>query len=87
MSLTEEQYLALSALTYEDISVSKNDLDANKLSNLINPRSKPEFNALSSLSSWVLVNAYTSPSGMSAVAVSVMRCIKNLFNHKENCYA
>ena len=86
MSLTAEQYLALSALVYEDVSVSKNDPDANKLSNLINPSSKPEFNALFSLSSWTLVNTYTSPSGMSAIATSVTRYVKNLFNRKGNCY-
>ena len=69
MSLTPEQYLALSSLAYKSLGVSENDPEANRLSNLINPNSSLELRALSSLSSWVLVNAYTSPSGMSAIAI------------------
>lgn len=90
MSLTPEQYLALSSLAYESFqSQPLGDPEKSRIDkvtkNIDTP--KPEFNALFSLSSWTLVNAYTSPSGMSAIAVSVMRCIKNLFNHKENRYA
>lgn len=72
MSLTPEQYLALSTLAYETLSSSDNisrcigdivqKMDRNKVESL-------ELRALSSLSSWVLVNAYTSPSGMSAIAI------------------
>lgn len=72
MSLTPEQYLALSSLAYESFQSQllgdpeKSRID--KVTKNINT-SKPEFNALSSLSSWTLVNTYTSPSGMSAIAV------------------
>ena len=72
MSLTPEQYLALSTLAYETLSSSDDisrcigdivqKMDRDKVDSL-------ELRALSSLSSWVLVNAYTSPSGMSAIAV------------------
>ena len=72
MSLTPEQYLALSTLAYEPLSKSDDisrcigdivqKMDRDKVDSL-------ELRALSSLSSWVLVNAYTSPSGMSAIAV------------------
>ncbi len=67
--LTPEQYLALSTLAYEtptDEAISKNIEDVrSKTKN----KNRLEFRALSSLSSWVIVNAQTSPSGMSAIAV------------------
>ena len=69
MSLTPEQYLALSSLAYKSLGVSESDPEANRLSNLINPNSNLELRALSSLSDWILVNAHTSSSGMSAIAI------------------
>jgi len=68
MSLTTEQYLALSALAYEQLSVSDNSPDANKISNLIDYNSKPELHALSSLSNWTLINFEKNDiTGFSAV--------------------
>lgn len=72
MNLTPEQYLALSSLAYENLqSQPLGDLEKSRIDKVtknINT-SRLELRALSSLSSWVLVNAYTSPSGMSAIAV------------------
>ena len=72
MSLTPEQYLALSSLAYESFqSQLLGDPEKSRIDKVTKniDTSKPEFNVLSSLSSWILVNAYTSPSGMSAIAV------------------
>lgn len=69
MSLTPEQYLSLSTLAYEQISNSDVGRPVKEVMQNIENINKPEFNALSSLSSWVLVNVYTSPSGMSAIAI------------------
>ena len=72
MNLTPEQYLALSSLAYENLqSQPLGDLEESRIDKVtknINT-SRLELRALSSLSSWVLVNAYTSPSGMSAIAI------------------
>lgn len=72
MNLTPEQYLALSSLAYENLqSQPLGDLEKSRIDKVtknINT-SRLELRALSSLSSWVLVNACTSPSGMSAIAV------------------
>ena len=86
MSLTPEQYLSLSALAYEQLSNSSVGRPIKEVMQNIKNINKPEFNALFSLSSWTLVNTYTSPSGMSAIATSVTRYVKNLFNRKGNCY-
>ena len=89
MSLTPEQYLALSSLAYESFqSQLLGDPEKSRIDKVTKniDTSKPEFNVLSSLSSWTLVNTYTSPSGMSAIATSVTRYVKNLFNRKGNCY-
>ena len=69
MSLTPEQYLSLSTLAYEQLSNSDVGRPIKEVMQNIENINKPEFNALSSLSSWVLVNVYTSPSGMSAIAI------------------
>ena len=69
MSLTPEQYLSLSALAYEQLSNSDVGRPIKEVMQNIENINKPELRALSSLSSWVLVNAYTSPSGMSAIAI------------------
>ena len=69
MSLTPEQYLSLSALAYEQLSNSSVGRPIKEVMQNIKNINKPEFNALFSLSSWTLVNTYTSPSGMSAIAV------------------
>ena len=56
MSLTPEQYIALSTLVYE--STSKNDIKApigNIISRIEN-RNKLEYAALSSLSSYILLD-------------------------------
>ena len=72
MSLTPEQYLALSSLAYENLQsqplgdFKKSRID--KVTKNINT-SKLELRALSSLSDWILVNAHTSSSGMSAIAI------------------
>ena len=89
MSLTPEQYLALSSLAYESFqSQLLGDPEKSRIDKVTKniDTSKPEFNVLSSLSSWTLVNTYASPSGMSAIATSVTRYVKNLFNRKGNCY-
>ena len=71
MSLTTEQYLALSALAYEKLSVSDSSPDANKISNLIDYNSKPELRALSSSSNWTLIAFEpNTPSGFAAVLKS-----------------
>lgn len=72
MSLSSEQYLALSSLAYVE---ALEELSNKRLtiSDLIEDgavdTSKLELRALSSLSNWILVNAHTSPSGMSAIAL------------------
>lgn len=55
MSLTVEQYLGLSALSYDDLKVSADNPEANKLSNIVNFDSKPELKALSGIANWTLV--------------------------------
>ena len=68
MSLTPEQYIALSALVYE--STSKNDIKApigNIISRVEN-RNKLEYAALSSLSSYILLDYTSTPSGFQAAA-------------------
>lgn len=72
MSLSPEQYLALSTLAYENIKVAEsNSADTNRLTNIVDPNSKLAFRALASMSDWVLVNvsAHQTASGMSAIAV------------------
>ena len=69
MSLTPEQYVALSTLVYE--STSKNDIKApigNIISRVEN-RNKLEYAALSSLSSYILLDYTSTPSGFQAAAV------------------
>lgn len=69
---TIEQYLALSSLSYESnlITLSGNKLSLNKAIELANiDANRPELRPLSSLSRWTLINAQTTPSGMSAIAV------------------
>ena len=68
MSLTPEQYVALSTLVYE--STSKNDIKApigNIISRVEN-RNKLEYAALSSLSSYILLDYTSTPSGFQAAA-------------------
>lgn len=68
MSLTPEQYIALSTLVYE--STSKNDIKApigNIISRIEN-RNKLEYAALSSLSSYILLDYISTPSGFQAAA-------------------
>ena len=68
MSLTPEQYIALSTLVYE--STSKNDIKApigNIISRIEN-RNKLEYAALSSLSSYILLDYTSTPSGFQAAA-------------------
>ena len=75
MSLTPEQYLALSSLAYDSFqSQPLGDPEKSRIDKVTKDidTSRLELRALSplsSLSSWVLVNAHTSPSGMSAIAV------------------
>ncbi len=81
MSLTPEQYLALSTMAYsrtlDGLNIGKNGINIDGLieNGLVEGYYRDddsvalEFRALSSLSNWVIVNAHTSPSGMSAIAV------------------
>ena len=71
--LKAEQYLALSSLVYfegirqyegETISTIQNKVSSKEIN-----FSALELKPLSSLASWHLINATTTPSGMSAIAV------------------
>ena len=68
MSLTPEQYIALSALVYE--STSKNDIKApiGSIISRVENRNKLEYAALSSLSSYILLDYTSTPSGFQAAA-------------------
>ena len=74
MNLKVEQYLALSSLAYQVIPNSLLD-DASKqtleeiVSHLTARTNLLELKPLSSLTSWHLINATTTSSGMSAIAV------------------
>ena len=68
MSLTVEQYIGLSALAYDDLKVSTDNPEANKLSNIIDFDSKPEFKSLSGIANWTLIAQSNTSSGFSAAA-------------------
>ncbi|MDO4684425.1 MAG: DUF2974 domain-containing protein [Candidatus Saccharibacteria bacterium] len=85
-NITTEQYLAVSALAYSDLSqfternLGRVIAEANSQKGVEQEIVKgykhektgeisPEFHALSSLSDWVIVNAETYSSGMSAIAL------------------
>ena len=71
--MNTEQYLAVSSLAYKDLSnyvgltIGQLSSDRGPLDNAF--MSRIENRQLNSLSSWILINAHTSPSGMSAIAV------------------
>ena len=79
--MTGEQYLALSSMAYSDGLSGRSPvtgdlwrigelIEANKIKDYYKDGSVAlELRPLSSLSDWIIVNAHTSPSGMSAIAV------------------
>lgn len=72
MSLNPEQYLALSSLSHESIPKdipSEGLLLSDLIKNNNIDTSRLDLRALSSLSSWTIVNVDTASSGMSAFAV------------------
>ena len=82
MSLTPEQYIALSTLVYE--STSKNDIKApigNIISRIEN-RNKLEYAALSSLSSYILLDYTSTLSGFRGAAFQNPKTGEIIFSFK-----
>jgi hypothetical protein len=67
MSLKPEQYIALSAATYGDYSDDDKNQKIDRIRNKMQ-NNKLEYAALSSLSSYILLDYTSTPSGFQAAA-------------------